>query len=102
MDRKSSENCNVVCCQLLSLANVVKSKSGSKSAQVGVLIGNDLDDLLKKSKSLTFLGVVFQQDANIADSDPTTLLYLIITIRGGPGNGRDVYRCVWVCSYVHF
>lgn len=48
MDRKSSENCNVVCCQLLSLANVVKSKSGGKSAQLGVLIGNDLDDLLKK------------------------------------------------------
>lgn len=48
MDRKSSENCNVVCCQLLSLVNVVKSKSGSESAQLGVLIGNDLDDLLKK------------------------------------------------------
>lgn len=46
MDRRSSENCNVVCCQLLSLANVVKSKS----AQLGVLIGNDLDDLLKKKK----------------------------------------------------
>lgn len=45
---------------------------------------------------MTFLGVVFQQHVNIADSDPTTLLYLIITICGGPGNGRDVYRCVWV------
>lgn len=52
---------------------------------------------------MTFLGFVYQRHANIADSDPTTLLYLIITIRGGPKNGRDVYRCVWVffvCAFL--